>query len=97
MAQISWTEEALRWLNDIFEYIAADNPEAAARTVEGIYDRAQDLSRFPELGSRYSASTRHVRNCFMATTGLLISSKMTEILSILGVFHGALDIAKYQL
>jgi toxin ParE1/3/4 len=35
MAEISWTEEAQRWLTDIFEYIAADNPQAAARTVEG--------------------------------------------------------------
>src|SRR5574341_108334 len=60
MAEISWTDEAQRWLNDIFEYIAADNPQAATRTVEGIYDRAQDLRRFPELGSRYAASSRNV-------------------------------------
>lgn len=33
MAEIRWTEEAERWLNDIYEYIAADNPSAAARTV----------------------------------------------------------------
>jgi hypothetical protein len=32
MAEIAWTEEAQRWLEDIFEYIAADNPAAAART-----------------------------------------------------------------
>jgi plasmid stabilization system protein ParE len=42
MAEISWTDEAQRWLNDIFEYIAADNPQTAARTVQG------DLRRFPE-------------------------------------------------
>jgi len=33
MAAIAWTDEAQRWLEDIFEYIAADNPHAAARTV----------------------------------------------------------------
>jgi plasmid stabilization system protein ParE len=38
MAQITWTNEALRWLEDIFEYIAADNPDAASRTVEGIFE-----------------------------------------------------------
>jgi plasmid stabilization system protein ParE len=54
MAEIVWTFEAQRWLEDIFEYIAADNPQAAARTVQGNID-------------------------------------------ILGVFHGALDITKYQL
>ncbi len=28
----------MRWLEDIFEYIAQDNPDAAARTVQGIYE-----------------------------------------------------------
>jgi plasmid stabilization system protein ParE len=41
MATIAWTEEAQRWLEDIFEYIAADDPYAAVRTVQGIYERAQ--------------------------------------------------------
>ena len=29
MAEMRWTEEAHRWLRDIHEYIAADNPRAA--------------------------------------------------------------------
>ena len=33
MAKVSWTDEAERWLSDIYEYIAADNPSAAARIV----------------------------------------------------------------
>jgi len=40
MATVVWTEEAQRWLRDIYDYIAADNPPAAAATVQGIYDRA---------------------------------------------------------
>ena len=36
MAEISWADEAQRWLTDTFEYIAADNPQAAARTVQVI-------------------------------------------------------------
>ena len=30
MAEITWTAEAERWFQDIFEYIAGDNPHAAA-------------------------------------------------------------------
>jgi toxin ParE1/3/4 len=41
VAEITWTDEALRWLEDIFEYIAADNPSAAAGTLQGIYEPAQ--------------------------------------------------------
>jgi addiction module RelE/StbE family toxin len=54
MAQITWTNEALRWLEDIFEYIAEDNPDAANRTVEGIFERAQVLAQYPEMGHRSS-------------------------------------------
>lgn len=61
MAEITWTEEAQRSLKDIFEYIAADNPPAAARTVQGIYERAQVLETFPEIGHRYLPSSRNVR------------------------------------
>ncbi len=61
MAEIAWTAEAQQWLEDIFEYIAEDNPQAAARTVQEIYERAQDLIQFPQMGYRYAASSRHVR------------------------------------
>jgi plasmid stabilization system protein ParE len=97
MAEISWTEEAQRWLNDIYEYIAADNPEAAARTVEGIYDRVQDLRRFPELGSRYIASSRNVRILLYGHYRIAYLIKADGDIDILGVFHGALDITRYQL
>ncbi len=61
MATIAWTKEAQRWLEDIFEYIAADNRDAAARTVQEIYDRTQALANFPEIGHRYVGSSRNVR------------------------------------
>jgi plasmid stabilization system protein ParE len=97
MAEISWTDEAQRWLNDIFEYIAADNRDAASRTVQGIYERAQDLRRFPQLGARYSASQRHVRILLYGHYRIAYLIKDDGNIDILGVFHGALDITKYQL
>jgi plasmid stabilization system protein ParE len=54
VAEITWTEEAERWLNSIFEYIAQENPAAATKTVLGIYERAQVLKEFPQLGQRRS-------------------------------------------
>ena len=62
MAQISWTLEAQCWLEDIFELIAADNPQAAADTVQGIYDKAQVLNDHPEIGYRYWACECHMTN-----------------------------------
>ena len=52
MAEITWTAEAQRWLEDIFGYIAADNPHAAAQTVNGIYELTQKLANFPEWSKR---------------------------------------------
>lgn len=97
MAEIAWTEEATRWIEDIYAYIAADNPRAAARTVRGIYDRAQDLARFPELGYRYLASSRHVRILVYGHYRIAYLVKDDGNIDILGVFHGALDISRYDL
>ena len=96
MAKLVWTEEALRWLEDIFGYIAEDNPDAAARTVKGIYDRAQELARHPEMGERYAGSERHVRILLYEhyRIAYLVKPKRIEVL---GVFHGALEITRYAL
>ena len=97
MGEITWTEEAQHWLEDIFEYIAADNRSAAARTVQGICERAQDLSTFPEMGYRYLASSRHVRILLHGHYRIAYLVKDDGNVDILGVFHGSLDITRYQL
>jgi plasmid stabilization system protein ParE len=97
MAEINWTDEAQRWLQDIFEYIAADNPEAASRTVLGIYERAQDLARFPQLGYRYTASSRNVRILLFGHYRIAYLVRKDGNIDVLGVFHGSLDITRYQL
>ena len=97
MAEITWTEEALCWLEDIFEYIALENPRAADETVDGIYSRSQQLGDYPEMGARYSASTRHVRILLYGHYRIAYLVRSDRNIDILGVFHGALDISKYQL
>jgi len=97
VAEITWTAEAQRWLEDIFEYIAVDNLAAAASTVQGIYDRAQVLASFPEMGHRYWASPRNVRVLLYGHYRIADLLKDDGNVDILGVFHGALDITRYQL
>ena len=97
MAKIRWTDEAQRWLGDIFEYIAADNPQAAAQTVQGIYERAQVLTTFPEIGHRYQASPRNVRILLYGHYRIAYLVKDDGNVDVLGVFHGSLDITRYQL
>ena len=56
MAEIRWTIEAETWLKNIYDYIAQDDPRAAAKVVEGIYEKAQLLKEYPEIGYRYRFS-----------------------------------------
>lgn len=98
MAKIVWTAEAQRWLQDIYDYIAADNPTAAFSVIEGIYEKAQSLSKFPLTGYLYRTETEgdirillygHYRITY------LIHNKESSRVDILGIFHGALDLDRY--
>ena len=37
MAKLRWTDEAVKWLQEIHEYISKDNVNIANRVIEGIY------------------------------------------------------------
>ena len=95
MAKIAWTREAERWLRDIYDYIALDSPSAAAEVVNGIYQRAQQLTEFPELGYRYQASRENVRILLFGHYRIAYLIRPDGNVDILGVFHGALDIDRY--
>jgi len=98
MAEISWTAEAERWLKDIHDYIAEDDPAAAIRVVEGIYRRAQLLERFPELGHHYGTDPElNIRVLLYGHYRIAYLIKPDGNIDILGVFHGALDIDRYLL
>jgi toxin ParE1/3/4 len=97
VVEIAWTNEAERWLEDIFEYIAAEDPNAASRVVSGIYERAQILKVFPEVGYRYAGSDREVRILLYGHYRIAYLIESGGNVDILGVFHGALDISKYVL
>lgn len=97
MAEINWTAEAERWLEDIFEYIAQENPSAASRVAGGIYERVQVLIEFPRIGHRYEASERDVRILLYGHYRIAYLIKENDNVDILGVFHGALDISRYSL
>jgi toxin ParE1/3/4 len=97
VAAIAWTTEAQQWLEDIFEYIAIENPSAALDVVSGIHRRAEILREHPEAGYRYILSERHIRILLYGHYRIAYLVKSANDVEILGVFHGALDISKYFL
>jgi len=96
MAEIRWTEEAHRWLLDIFNYIAADDPAVAQRIVTSIYEKAQLLHRFPEIGYKYRTEPEgEIRILLYGHYRITYLVVKSGSVTVLGVFHGALDIDKY--
>ena len=52
MAQVIWTEPALNDLDAIADYIAIENPVAAAELVQRVFGHVEQLEAHPESGSR---------------------------------------------
>ncbi len=48
--KVRWTEQALARLADIYDYIADDNADAAAKLVDDLVDRGDKLAKFPKRG-----------------------------------------------
>jgi len=97
MVELRWTNEAQTWLRDIFDYIAAENPQAAASVVEDIYAKSQVLLRFPDVGYRYrQVEEGEIRILLYGHYRIAYLHRQdNESVDILGVFHGALDIDRY--
>ncbi len=96
MAKIRWTAEAETWLKDIHDYIAQDNPDAAGRVVEKIYNKVQLLKKYPEAGYAYRSEPKgEIRILLYGHYRIAYLLSSENIIEILGVFHGALDIERY--
>lgn len=96
MAEIRWTEEAAAWLEDIYRYIAQDNPQAAQRVVKAIYEKVQVLKTFPLIGHRHRSEPEgEIRILFYGHYRIAYLVRDQGVIEILGVFHSALDIDRY--
>ncbi len=95
MAKLNWTSEAERWLREIYDYIAVDNPTNAARVLDGIYDKAQLLKQFPGAGYIYEGTEDEIRILLYGHYRITYLIRADGDIDILGVFHGKLDIDKY--
>ncbi len=83
-------------MREIRAYIARDNPRAALRTVSGIVERIEILSRFPEIGQRYT--TKSGKECRILLYGhyrIAYRANAEGDVELIGIFHGALDIERF--
>ncbi len=96
MVKIVWSDEAVEWLQDIYEYIAKENPSSAKRVIKQIYERVQILQNFPQIGYRYEKVEVEVRILLYGHYRIAyLYEENRQTLTILGIFHGALAIERY--
>jgi addiction module RelE/StbE family toxin len=50
MVKLNWTKPALLDLDEIAEYIALDNPNAASQYVQTVFEKVQRLEDYPNSG-----------------------------------------------
>ena len=48
--KVKWSNRAIDCVQEISDYIALDNPTAAEKWVDNIFDKVQILSSTPEIG-----------------------------------------------
>ena len=86
--KVRWTRPALDDLEAIGDYVAKDNPGAAARLVARILDHVEALSEHPEMGriGRVPGTREFVVNDTPFFVPYRIRGNEVEVLA---VFHGA--------
>ena len=89
--KVIWDDEAIEELGQIVRYIAEDNPLAARRIGEAIFDQTGRLGSFPQMGRKFRKLNREaVREISVPPYRIIYQVKDAErSVRILKVWHGA--------
>jgi toxin ParE1/3/4 len=86
--KIIWTELALFDLDQAREYIMANSPNAAVRTIDRIERSLESLQEFPEMGRLGRVSG--TRELVIPETPFILPYRIqADYIEILAVIHGA--------
>ncbi|MAW99994.1 MAG: plasmid stabilization protein [Sphingomonas sp.] len=92
--RIELRPSADRDLDDIFDWIAKDDPDAAERLVRRLIDAIRRLSAFPELGM--PRPEIHVEARGLSVGNYLVLYRITsQAVEIVRVVHGAMDVERW--
>ncbi len=89
--EVRWSIPAAEDLQHICEWIERDNPEAARRVAQTIYEECGRLVDFPNLGraSRRMAGWRELT--FAPLPHIVVYRLAPNAIEISRIFHGAQD------
>lgn len=91
--QVAFAAAAKRDLEAIVNYIAQDNPVAAAKVFDAVSAVAARLADFPEMG--HAGRLPDTRELVVAGLPYVIVYHVAkDVVTIIAVFHGARDLAR---
>lgn len=90
--EIVWLDQAKDDLRELLDFIADENPMAAANYVTGIMEACNKLADFPELGPHYNSKFR--RLVFRNHLVFYRHDKADHLVSIVSVVDGRRDLKR---
>jgi toxin ParE1/3/4 len=91
MSRVQFTVQAGRDLEEIEEFVSADNPDAAARLILSIQEICALLSQQPQIGRSRFDLWPELRG-FPVGNYLIFYRPATDGIEVIRVLHGARDI-----
>ena len=89
---VYWTETAVENLSAIYAYIAQTSPQYAARLIDRIIRRSQQIANFPLSGRIVSEfETEQIREVIEGSYRIIYYIKPEQI-EVLAVIHGSQQI-----
>ncbi|WP_028895270.1 type II toxin-antitoxin system RelE/ParE family toxin [Syntrophorhabdus aromaticivorans] len=86
--RILWSPLAIDRVAEIAEYIAADNPSAAENWVSTVFEKVEELKKFPEIGRVVpEIDNKSIRELIYGNYRIVYHVEETR-LSVLTVRHG---------
>lgn len=86
--RILWSPLAIDRVAEIAEYIAADNPSAAENWVSTVFEKVEELKKFPEIGRVVpEIDNKSIRELVYGNYRIVYRVEETR-LSVLTVRHG---------
>ena len=83
-----WSPLAIERVVEIAEYVARDDPSAAARWVESVFAAAKRLCAFPESGRHVPETSRaDIREVLLGSYRIIYRRDRT-VIAVLTVRHG---------
>jgi len=87
MLEIEFHPIAKEDIKDLYDYLSRYSLQYADSFVEGLYDRIEDLKRFPELGKKYSENEKYRQLIYQNYRILYLYKKEEEKIIIMIVVH----------